>query len=654
MFAEPAQDGSVPGRVAQLEEQVSDLLILITAQRSDLDAAIASIGDERALGDNAMAEALGNESDGRARAVRALQDLVGAELIRRSTVAEQAEAKASAAATQAGLLLAATQALALGLFTSTAAGLAAVQDGAPFFVQGSGTTLATLYRRQGTVAVAQGLSIPSTALLDTITTMVNTDDRFDGHRLVTESGSVLAEFGTDGVFKIAAGRLIRTEAGQEWRSAKGSVIIGHQDASEAIDLGGLSILPTNRYLFALTTEHGGVAFGIRPDLSIVGNFSVDVEQPEPDPPIDAGLLHGGFLFQHAGYPAALYPRQIAAKRTDAAALLVSVSADRGDGLPPVLAIGREQIDLPTLPASATLMARPADAPGVRTSIGLTVVGPRASARGAVRLYMEGDSISNRQLIPFVGQAMTAMGWTPTHIGTIASTLSGSPSSPTGPLGEARETRSYADFAGFDTDGQMAPLAAGQEAAYLASTKDQQVQTNPFLRLAVAQDYIDRPTHIVTIGGQDWIYDFAWYLTRFGLQTPQLIIRGLGRNDQRQAGSASAAADRVERALRIMHASQRAAIGPSAPVILWYPPEARSVDGDTAWASDQVIIARKIAVVNELRQADPKLYLVSTWAGLSIEAGFPIANNAVSDAIHPATVGRRQLAAMLAVAADCTL
>ncbi|MET0439122.1 MAG: hypothetical protein ABW043_16680 [Devosia sp.] len=104
-----------------------------------------------------------------ANAIEVASDL--AEVIVRQSDVTSSAISAGASKDAAALYAAAAQAAAAGaLFTSTAAGVAGVADGAPFLLQGASgsTTYATLYRRSGSSAVAQGLAFPSKAAIDAL------------------------------------------------------------------------------------------------------------------------------------------------------------------------------------------------------------------------------------------------------------------------------------------------------------------------------------------------------------------------------------------------------------------------------------------------------------------------------------------------------
>ncbi|MFY9350114.1 MAG: hypothetical protein WBL20_10325 [Sphingobium sp.] len=415
----------------------------------------------------------------------------------------------------------------------------------------------------------------------------------------------------------------------------------------------------HNYDVAIADAAGNVLLGW-----LDGQFYDGLPTPPAPAAIDASPVFGDELFQHASYPVTLYVPQMTVGRGEEQAVTATLRADMGTGKAQVIVAGREELPVPAVPASVTagtLIFRPSDAPDVRQSIALTLRGPRAAARGAVRCFAMGDSITNRGVISQVNSCLTTIGWTPSWIGTInASQLGSTPSGTAGPLGEARETRAWADFAGFDADLQMTPVFPGDEAAYLALSKTDKASRNPFLRPALGGD---DPANVVIIGGTGWIFDFGYYLSRFSLLIPAVALIGLGRNDQRQAGADAPA--NVERAMNIILPSIRSALGATAPIILWYPPMARSAEGDAAWPVDVGIIRRKMKVLRSLRAAgDTHLHFVSTHATLPAEGSFPwtgaldpdtgILAGAISDAIHPDNIGHRQLGVQLATAIDCTL
>jgi hypothetical protein len=143
---------------------------------------------------------------------------------------------------------------------------------------------------------------------------------------------------------------------------------------------------------------------------------------------------------------------------------------------------------------------------------------------APNVLLIGDSISNRQGAQYLNAALTSAGYSANFMGTFqGSQYPDNPNNMEGLFGECREGFStgnytYADMAEFTN-----PLPPGQEAAYLAMSKVQRRNSNPFIRQAVESD----DPAIVRNG---YVLDFAFYQQRFSLPTPDVIVYALGMNE----------------------------------------------------------------------------------------------------------------------------
>lgn len=143
---------------------------------------------------------------------------------------------------------------------------------------------------------------------------------------------------------------------------------------------------------------------------------------------------------------------------------------------------------------------------------------------APNVLLIGDSISTRQGAQYLNAALTSAGYSANFMGTFqGSQYPDNPNNMEGLFGECREGFStgnytYADMAEFTN-----PLPPGQEAAYLAMSKVQRRNSNPFIRQAVESD----DPAIVRNG---YVLDFAFYQQRFSLPTPDVIVYALGMNE----------------------------------------------------------------------------------------------------------------------------
>jgi hypothetical protein len=184
MFDTAPADPALAARVAALEALVLSLTGTVGDNAEDANQKVAVVSGQRVQGDTASLQAVNQvELGGEARVQQAL-DLVGDLAIRveqgdelnRDMLTDATRVSTDAADSAANAAIALQLLLDGKLFATTGAGLAGVADGAPFMVQGASgsATLATLYRRVGAAAVAQGLELASKAAVDSIAETVGT------------------------------------------------------------------------------------------------------------------------------------------------------------------------------------------------------------------------------------------------------------------------------------------------------------------------------------------------------------------------------------------------------------------------------------------------------------------------------------------------
>lgn len=185
MFGAPNTDPVLAARIAELEALASQMRSIIDENASAAAAATTALAALRAAGDEASLDAVAQEEAGREVKLRALDDRLGAEIVRASMadtrqssqiaevsfnsttagrIAGQAAGTLAGAAAAAPFAsraegaaqraeLAATTALNGIIYPDIASGLAAVAEGEYFAVAGSGSTYATLWRKAGGVQI---------------------------------------------------------------------------------------------------------------------------------------------------------------------------------------------------------------------------------------------------------------------------------------------------------------------------------------------------------------------------------------------------------------------------------------------------------------------------------------------------------------------
>ena len=260
----------------------------------------------------------------------------------------------------------------------------------------------------------------------------------------------------------------------------------------------------------------------------------------------------------------------------------------------------------------------------------------------------GDSITNHYGLALVDKMLRAADVRPRWVGTVPT--SAEPNGPTnadGPLAEARGKSTFADHASAAESARLSILPAGGESAYLQMAKAERLAFNPFLR-----DGPEAP-----------VFDFAYYLQRFGLQTPQIVLVGLGTNDVLKAsrGAREAIPGMKDAATVIIKSIRDAA--PETRIALWLPGLPIARDSSARWNRwHRNAINRLITLRNEM--ADPKIDVISVWAQMSPFAGWTSTSRSTheiggrpsnfDDRVHPYGVSRAEMAAALAAYIRCNV
>lgn len=254
------------------------------------------------------------------------------------------------------------------------------------------------------------------------------------------------------------------------------------------------------------------------------------------------------------------------------------------------------------------------------------------ANTAIKVLVIGDSLANRGGAACVRSSLIAHGYNPTMLGTMIGTAfdSSSANSEGGHLGEGREGSQIQHHLYVYTS--RAAVAVGGEAAYLALSKADKANRNPFVRLATGGD---NSAYVFN----SYIFDMRFYLDRFGIADPDVVYINLGTNDITafDATTSPTLATAIDR-IKIMILQTRAAL-PSAGIVVALPSPA--IDGgtlNTRWTDKYTAaIAQLKTTIAAL--ADSKVYLCPEWAVMPATAGFAYSGTAVSDGIHPLTAGR---------------
>lgn len=375
-------------------------------------------------------------------------------------------------------------------------------------------------------------------------------------------------------------------------------------------------------------------------------------------PIVAGPVMATALYMRDDKPLPLYVRNLLEERTDTArvrATFWSYAEPIGD----TYALEADDvmaIEPGRCGTAAELVVRAVNQDvDTRHVVTLDVRKADTTATGspAATVLMIGDSITNAGTVDLMKRRLNAWGYAPTFIGTVptADYLAASGSDTDGPLAEARTGRRLSHLTFRQNDADVDVLPAGDEATYLALSKAAKLVFNPFLRATEEGD----DAALVQNGH---VFDLAFYLERFSLASPDIVVLGLGTNDWRNI-TGEPLTTRILADLAIVIPQIRAAL-PAATILVWLPTFPRAAIRDAVWKEGPRRVQQAvIAYVREL--GDAGVHVVPVWASTTQEAGYLLDDAAtvddatgvltadIDDSIHPFTIARGQIADVLAAA-----
>lgn len=262
----------------------------------------------------------------------------------------------------------------------------------------------------------------------------------------------------------------------------------------------------------------------------------------------------------------------------------------------------------TAGANATLTARAAGKQAfVRRT--MTVAIAPATKTGTVRYAQIGDSLTNRYIPSSVLRTLNSRGMTATAIGTMKGF-------PDGVLGEGREGKQWGEM----TNQRATLMPVTDTAAYLAMGEPDQKQYNPFIRPSTSGD----PASLVYNG---YIFDYAFYLERFGLAAPTHVVLALGTNDISFNPSATAL-DQIANGMRVMVAQILAAV-PGVKIGLLQHTVGRSAGGEDRWPTHCRAIRSMSAYLRQLN--NNAVVMLPAYVHQSRDAGWPFTVQNTTDA-----------------------
>lgn len=333
----------------------------------------------------------------------------------------------------------------------------------------------------------------------------------------------------------------------------------------------------------------------------------DTDTDTPVDPLTTGVLFTPKVCTAAAFPSTIYAANMIGRRDLAGDLVMSIGSQVGavSKTGPAIEVKADEWG-----ESAVLnLRKPGDFDN-RKIMQLSLINVPQQAERTLKVLLIADSIGANQGSYLLDIYLRQMGFNPTFIGTLNG--QGANSSTDGPLGEARSGWQTSDYTYAITE-TATVIVPGEEAAYLAMSAVNKRSRNPFLRAAVAGD----PTNLVRNG---YVFDPAFYQSRFGLETPDVVVYAMGTNDanfQLPGSVYDIVLDNDRIAL-----SQISATWPAAKIIRTIPTTPRNSVRDALWTASYVPVIRamKQAVEN---QANTRITVAPLWAMSNPEVGYPI-------------------------------
>jgi hypothetical protein len=389
-------------------------------------------------------------------------------------------------------------------------------------------------------------------------------------------------------------------------------------------------------------------------IAVPGIFITDREggildpsavEPDLSSPFQGGLLFSPLIVTSDLHNSRIYAQGLCRRRGRATEAVLSVSSDTTSANETGASVG---ISARGYGPSATMNIRLAANPNIRKFMPLTLKNvPLQMLPNSPKILFIGDSIGDRQGSMYLKQFLEALGFTPQFIGTIETSASTTDVwDTTGPLGECHAGWKTGDFT-YSKNDRAFVVSPGGETAYLALTKAARRERNPFLRLATGSD----DASVVRNG---YVFDPAFYQSRFGLQAPDIVINALGTNDALTITDGSLYAEVYENDL-LMHKQIKAA-WPNAKIIRTLPASAFSTDANLIWEAGRSVVISAMINASPVA-ANPKLSVAPLWAMTNPEVGYAYSQATLdadgfytanwADAVHPIGSSRVELFQSLA-------
>lgn len=292
------------------------------------------------------------------------------------------------------------------------------------------------------------------------------------------------------------------------------------------------------------------------------------------------------------------------------------------------------------------------------SVAVNVAPQSPGASNTPAVLLVGDSITYRGSAAMIDYWLGEWGYTPSWIGTLTGEGETDPTDGTtaltGKLGEGKPGHALADLTYLFT-GRVAPLAPGAEATYNGETVENKRLYNTMIRLAAGEAAGDQRN--------GYVLDFANYISRHSLATPDMMVIGYGTNDIRDAGL-DVIRDHIYDEYSLVFRRWFASY-PNKHVVVWMAGTAAEYGRSRVWANSYVPALKgmiKAATDETTANAGAgEVLVVPAWAMAAHSAGYDLSASTetvdadtgatlrqIEDTIHP--TGGTRFATLKSVAA----
>ena len=523
-----------------------------------------------------------------------------------------------------------------GAADSVEEGLKETTDGESFQVlsPGAGDYLITYLNQAGNAVELN--RYPTAKAVGEIRSLVRASTAPKEHLKVLDDEDAEIVQITDELFETPSFTITSKDGVTTIEGADGDLIL-YADNKQIL-LGGMQIEPTfSPGILVVDAEDA-----ILNDLCAVAPLASEVETESP---FDGGLLFAPVIATAENQDAYIYPQNMLTRREMGKDVVATVSSTTTA----MAATGKPlAVNALTYGPSAVLNLRAKGVANERRFMALTLKNvPIQSPAVPIKILFIGDSIGNRQGGMLLKQYLATMGIDAMFIGTLEGSAEPSNANATnGEWGECREGWETGDFTNAITD-RVKIIVPGEEGAYRALSKPERWGINPFLRVATSED----DPSIVRNG---LVFDVAFYQSRFGFDTPDVVLQTLGTNNVRDR-TAATIYDHVYADDLIINGQIRKA-WPAAKIIRTLPGTAFNEARNLLWTSHYTPLIRAMQQ-SIIDRADPKTIVAPLWAMTNPEAAYAYsavgaANDGFkagdwSDAVHPIGASRHALYQALA-------